>query len=900
MSQKQSQRKTKDDNPPKNKDYPQKIMDKSEQIVKKHIMKSKKSGVKKSTKNTIMTRNETNDYINISDDDEDLYILNNLPAIKNDRQTDRQNKSNNNSLHHNLTKETQDKGQDSNGSKLLFFSSMTTEDLSSSFSVDTPPQTDDDDDDEEEDDPMMIEPANPSEVLEFRYKCINKIFKKRLKAAQKSNVSSHSKDIFERTLTEGDSRTKNKSVNNNTIDNYIECIDIDDEQQQQQEQLEFIPSSLLSVEGSPVMSNSQCTKNKVISDTDVNYNILSTPKDDGQLVYDTSPVISRNTSLHCASTPKTVSKSLLKKFAHEFTSEVISPIPRNNTDGLPRGNKCHREADKLPDQQLNNRNRFKAKLSIFAKPEEPELRPTAKISPIQKDKLSASNLHVKGREKESQNALHDGYNDDEIPHECNKSVIHKSTHTVKFNTVVDIEPPPSRNNSSFHFENLNLSQNSDGERMEENVSNKRESYTNTSDSIKNSLQSSWNPKKHIQTKGKVNAAGTSQHNVLKVTEIDSKDTEKSTDNNSSPDMMEDCSLFENLTEFEAEPTHIQDSSSFGVSVTQVIRYMNEGHSTQLTPTTNATTKPSQIHSQNMHKNKSYAADEMAGKCSVNLSKNSHHNSTLKLNTKSTGNCNGSRLSLSKMSKLSTKSNPRIEHKTTPLHNLKEKHVSLSNHEKEEVEELSESLLADINFKLLEIPDENDVKSGKSDKTSSLSDTFFDKDEDLFNRTQEGRKSQSFTRLPLSNKQVNKEKSQKTSPKSRLISPKSQLISPKSHLTSPTQDLTQFLVTRKHKGYNVVESDCEDSIINTDSENNISKISTTSGSNRTNAVNMNATTSPKYEFNDDDDFEDEDFVQTFAPPRPKHHKQNNEMKKKKKVCICILTKKCMLFGDLYIF
>lgn len=857
--------------------------------------------------------------------DDNIDVFKSTPGIEDGSQKDRQKQSmrtiepsKSNRIDQTPTRRIQDERQDSSKEELFF--PMPTENF---LLVDIlkPPQMSNNDDKEIE------EPGSPSEVLEFCNKWVAGNLKKMSKVTHKVLVPSHSRDIFEPTVAEIVSSVKNPSANKHTTDNANKFLDDDDDYEQQQE----TSVSLFSVgEVSPVIGKFHCTSSKVIRDTDDNENkIFGTPKgarDSTELSnIDISPVVGRSSTLHCSSTPKVVSRSLFKKFTPGLsTVEEFSPIPRREDTSSSssnlchpfstletnmRKNKCQKETARLSDTQLSHRRRIKSKLSRFARPEVPELGSVAEISPVDKAKISSSMLLVKGSGKKFQKKLHYDAEDgeEEIPFVPNKPEIHRSKLNGEFDKVKDFgslhnKATECKNTSSFLFEDLNKinsSRNSGGQIPDKKIQQNMNSvsYSNISDSASDSPRLSWKPKEENKVKGEINVTNAlhkerSQQSVFKVfkggeveSSMDSKKINEAAVN-SSPDIMEDFSLFERIEECEVEPTRSsaaekREELSTGLSVTQVLHFMDD---TQHIFTTSKFPQSSQIHSQNLQKNKTPPAGHLPAKRSLSLSRNSHRGSEYNKSDQCTEEPSTStttlardrsKLCLSKTQpKIPARSNQIVELKKTQDY-LKEKHVSFCKQENEEFDEMSESLLADIDFALVKIPhnaDDMQSKSVSKNKNSSILYPLPAKDEDQVNKTHEGSKNLSCTGH-FSSKEDDKEKSK---------------------LMSPTQGETQLLVTRKRKVCNVIGSDQEDSLINSGSEKDISKTSTTSENSRNSTVNMCVTASLRKSVADQlkNQFEDDDgdFVEVLGPPQPKQQKAKNVVRKKRKVCT--LTEKCI--------
>ncbi|XP_063885046.1 Fanconi anemia group M protein-like isoform X2 [Scylla paramamosain] len=933
----QSQAKDREDNQPKG-------MEHFEDATRRLVVGSSQSSVKSSAVNANIVHMRDDD-VNSADDDDDVICLmddnvnlaQNTPGSSAGSQNDRHKflgktePSKSNRLNENHTRIIKDERQgDIEGE--LFFPIPSGNALSIDILV-PPPKIDDDDNKEIE------EPDSPSEVLEFCNKWVTRNLKKTPTVRQKVNALYCSKDIFESFITEEVSGAKSASTSKHTNNTACKLIDDNDNYEQQLE------TSLLSIgEVSPVIGKFQCTKNKVMINTNDNGNkIFGTSGDAADLIeLDTSPIVGRNSTLHCASTPKVVSKCLFKKFTPGLsTVGEFSPIPWKDTNASPssvghssvRGDKGQQDTPKQAAPHLDHRNRFKSKLSRFAKPEVPELESIAEILSVDKSKVSNGISVVEESGKKSQKKLyHDaGDGEEEITVEFNKPEIQKSNLNEKFSEIKNVESLQNmvsecKNDSSFLFEDLNminLSKDSGNQIAEEK--NKEDmacmSRSNISNSVRDLPQSSQKLREENVIKGQMNTTNTqhgerSQHGVVQGAKVKSaKDSNKYHEAavSNSPDLMEDCSLFERIAECDVEPATARssvaenlDNSSYGLSVTQVLNFMNEKSdcSTQHASTSNIFPKPSPIHSQKVQMNKMQSVGHLASKSNLSLSRSSHHESeatSYKCEVPGTSTSSqvrdGPRLSLSRtLPKLPGKSNHAIEQKTQHQH-VREKHIFFCAQENEEFEEMSESLLADIDLKLVEIPRSvNDVQSENVSGSKNSSTILYPMpvtNEDQVNRTHEGSKNLSTTRFFSNGTQDDTRESNKfMSPTQADIRESSRFMSltqpekkENSRFMSPTQDETQLLITRKRKAYHVVGSDQEDSLLSSDSEKNVSKASTTSGSSKTSTVST-CVTAPlrkavankmRNQFDDEDD----DFVEVLGLPQPKQQKVKSFTKKKKR-------------------
>ncbi|XP_045123860.1 uncharacterized protein LOC123511872 isoform X2 [Portunus trituberculatus] len=888
---------------------------------------------------------DDDDVICLMDDNDDFQSTPKSVAVS---QSDRHKSlakmepSRNNILNKNHTRKIEDETPgDTKGQLLLPVPSGSVV----SIGLLSPPQSSDDEE--------IEEPDSPSEPLEFCSKWVTRNQKKMSPLKQKINALSCSK-VVSVAQTVGASKHANNAASR--------LIDDNDDNEQQ------LDSSLFRiVETSPVIGKSQCTKNKVMTNiSDSGNQSLITPGDAANLMeLDTSPIVGRGGTQHSASTPKLVSKRLFKKFTPGLSAVgEFSPIPWKDSSASPsgvghssmRGGKGQQDTPQQAAPCRDPCNRFRSKLSRFAKPEVPESESIAEITNADKSKAVNEIPVVEGSRKTLPKKLSYDvtHREEEIALEPNKHEIPKSNLNQKFDEVKDIEclQNECKNDSSFLFKDLNTTnlKENNGKQIPEEKDEEDVMFIGCSNiSHSGDLpQSSQKSRRENIIPGKMNTTNTVrggrseqafQDAKVKSTKEGNKSLEASV--STSPDLMEDCSLFEHMAEFGVEPATAKspapedlNNSSYGLSITQVLNFMNDKSdcSTQQASTSNVFPKPSPIQSQKVQRNNRQSVSHLSSKSKLSLRRNSHHETGAKSDrcefpgtSTSTQARDGPRLPFSRTRpNLPGKSNDATEQKKQQQH-VKEKHVSFCTEENDEFEEMSESLLADVELKLMEVHrGVNGVtcgSEGSSKNSSTILYPMSDRSEEQADRTHEGSKDLFTTRLFSNGPQKDaresskfmsptqaeiRENSKLMSPTqadirecSRLMSPteanireSSKLMSPtqanlreSSKLMSPTQDETQLLITRKRKAYHVLGSDQEDSILTSDSEKDVSKASTTSGSSRTSTVST-CVTAPvrravaeqmRSQFDDEDD----DFVQGPGHPPSKQQKVNSILKKRKK-------------------
>lgn len=768
---------------------------------------------------------------------------------------------------------------------------------SSSLHIEVPPQTMDFGSKEE-----IEEPDSPSEVLEFCIEWLMKNQKTHTNETEKDSLASHSRDMFELTVTEkhaGARRVRGNACVSDKDNDFV----ADD-----REQLQGNTSVFSTLEVSPVIGKHLTTQSRNTSRSDGHENRWSTDVT-GLSNMDVSPVLGRSNTQQ-SSTPKTVSKRLFKGIApHLSTIEEFSPIPKNQNSTSVLGDvrcppsatgkrkketECQENAGSLSALQQNHRKRFKSKLSRFARPEEPDLEAVEEVSRADKAAGVSDSVLPNGCGKMIPKKLL--Y--EEIPAKSDQSedlTNKSSSEIIKVKTELTSsfsKSSKSKDTSSFLFEDLNKINVHEENQNLKSVERRQEddldvSHSNTSRSVKDSSQPLTTIKREDSqgSRKETASARSEEQSVHKSVKVKSTDTSKviheETNGNVSV-KMEDSSLFDHIDECEIDPDRAtaavkHEASNSGLTVTQILGFLkgklNDG--TQNTSSNSTFSKPLSNNSNNKTGNLIQTPDHSSRKLSLSLSKRNHQKS------KSDGSneCDdievidmssaslpggGQRNSLHKGPLNSNSNSSHLPVKQTPEQrpvneSSKEKQVSFCDQEDEF--EMSESLFDDEIFELVEMPEINDETGNV--KNSSSAHPSRAEAHGPGNRTHEKSKDQSRMKLSRS-------KQDSGSDSSKLLSP------------------TQLLVKRKRKVYNVVDSDHEESFVSSGTDKDGSKTTTLSDHSRASeeSVCMIAPLRKAVAEHLRSELEDDsDFVGGVSHLQPIEGKATKEKRRKKKKKVC---------------
>lgn len=755
------------------------------------------------------------------------------------------------------------------------------------------------------------EPDSPSEVLEFCKEWLTKNLTANENETENNNASLHSRDMFQSTMTEKLYGVRKVEGNSQVINN-INFVGDEFEQLQGN-------TSLFSVgEASPVIGKFSYSKGNIVARTNGNNNNTnSSPRYSknvsGFSNVDVSPVLGRSNTLQ-SSTPKTVSKCLFRGITpHLSTIDEFSPISKNLHDTGASGNlycpsttmrkekkenESHKNLDNPIDSQLTHRKRFRSKLSRFAVPEEPEVDFIAKVAHSDKATGASDSVLGSGSGKTFPKKLR--YED--IPAKSDHPEVLTKKSSSELNKVTDLTSS-FRNTSicnsasSLLFENLNKINIGKNEEKLKLVERRQQddhvSYSNTSNSVRDSSVPSCTPQReyNLRIKETNSAQSEEQNQQSACTGVKVEPAKKNEGNHEATKgnasvTMEDCTLFAHIDECELDSSKVagkyEDSDS-GLTVTQVLRFMNKSPQETQNASSNATfSKPSVNISKYMTGKIMQTPGHPLRKLSLSLSMKNHEDCKADKGDECVNNGNIKTSSATFIGDSSRKSPAKntlnfpfkspylsLKQATEPQaanESYKEKHVSFCKQENEELD-MSDSLLADADFELAEMPEILDVETrnaGNICKSSSIHQPIT---EGFCQGNRSLEKSYNQSGIILS-----RSKQDSGSESSKLL--------------SPTQE-TQLLIKRKRKVYNVVESDQEELFVSSDTDKDVSKNTSVSDS-RTSAESS-CVTAPlrkavaehlKREFDDDD----HDFVGGLDPYQPNEKKTPKEKRKKqKKVC-----------------
>lgn len=736
----------------------------------------------KSVKNTTrVAEDDDDDVVCLMDEDENVAqspcVFKSKHQDDKRKQTSLVKEASENHLGHSSTRRSLEERQSSYKEVLLLPVPIQ---VSLALAIEEPPQTTDFKSYEEID-----EPSSPSEALEYCKKWHMQNIDTNANFPVQNSVASHSKDMFEFTM-QGKVPGAEEDVEDNSCFTRDNC-----------KQLQGSPPVFSDVEVSPVIRKSQRTKGKDMSRTDAEGNrLFASPENyKGAIRFNSvnvSPVLGGSNIMQ-SSTPKTVSKQLFSGIATPglATIEEFSPIPKNqNNTGTPgnlqcpsamtgkrkRENECPNNTGNPSESHQDHRKRFKAKLSCFAKPEEPaepekpEVECVAEISRVDRDKSAHDSTLTKGSGKG-------------LP----KKLLYE-------------EIPTEHLTSSWKPQ------------TEDNQESRKETAS-------------------AQSEEK------SQHSAFKGGIVESFKNSKVTPeaaNSNTFDTMEDCSYLAHIDELDLEPPKTSakekyEDLSSGLTVTQVLDLMRDKFNNETQNGSNTSfLKPSLNNSRNTMGNLMPTPGRPSGRLSLSRKKRQE--------SKANSSDEFADTEASKTSPVAPVADILKKSPNKPVSNIpkdsdlspketteprdakeghKEKHVSFGIQEEEEV--MSESLFADVDFELIDITETSNVQTRKAENIKDASDTHLSLPEDCGqgNRTPE----KSICLSSSSFQSVNNEDSRKESTK----------------LLSPSQG-TQLFVRRKRKMGNVVGSDHDDSFASSDTEKDASRMATTSDSSRTSSVN----------------------------------------------------------------